>query len=274
MSNLEESYYEQDSFWDPTNIRESDYKRVSDIMASIPSDVNSILDVGCGGGVFANRAKDVIKSIVAVDRSRSALKYVEVPCVLGDISHLPFKDSSFDLVTCLEVLEHIPLANYSLALSELSRISKKYIIVTVPYKENIKSKRVECPKCLCLFHMYYHLRTFNEKNLAKLFGDTCFCKSIGTSGVKQINGFGFEALKELFWFANKISIPSFVQCPLCCWRKETHSTKESDRFSIKVLIKRYWPKKKTYRWYVATYKKRGFRVGCSETRQNAKEIYY
>lgn len=258
MSNLEEAYYEQESFWDSTNIRESDYKRVSDIMASIPSDVKSILDVGCGGGVFANRAKDVIKSIVAVDRSRSALKYVEVPCALGDISHLPFKDSSFDLVTCLEVLEHIPLVNYSLALSELSRISKKYIIVTVPYKENIKSKRVECPKCLCLFHMYYHLRTFNEKNLAKLFGDTCFCKSIVTSGVKRINGFGFEALKKLFWFANKIAIPFFVQCPLCGWRKETHSTKESDRFSIKVLIKKYWPKKKTYRWYVATYKKKGF----------------
>jgi len=77
MSNHEESYYEQDSFWDPANIRESDYKRVSDIMASIPSDVNSILDVGCGGGVFVNGAKAVIKSIVAVDRSRSALNYIE-----------------------------------------------------------------------------------------------------------------------------------------------------------------------------------------------------
>ncbi len=58
-----------------------------------------------------------------------------------------------------------------------------------------------------------------------------------------------------------------MQCPLCGWRKETHSTKESDRFSIKVLIKRYWPKKKTYRWYVTTYKKK---VSSSMLRGEAK----
>jgi len=170
-------------------------------------------------------------------------------------------------------MNHLNALN-AVALSELSRISKKYIVVTFPYKENIKSKRVECREYLCLFHMYYHLKTFNEKSLVKLSGDTYFCKSIGTSGVKQINGFGFEVLKELFWFANKIAIPSFVQCPLCGWRKETHSTKESDQFSIKVqvLIKRYWLKKKTYRWYVTTYKKK-FRVVWSEARQNEKEIY-
>jgi len=257
MSNHEESYYEQDSFWDPANIRESDYKRVSDIMASIPSDVNSILDVGCGGGVFVNGAKAVIKSIVAVDRSRSALNYIEVPCALGDISHLPFKDSSFDLVTCLEVLEHIPLANYSLALSELSRISKKYIIITVPYKENIKSKRVECPKCLCLFHVDHHVRIFDEEKLELLFKETHFCTSIKKLWTKKINRFGIEKLKGIFWFAIKRPFPSSTQCPLCGWGKETHYRKKTEKFTIKSISKRYWPKKKTYQWYFVVYQKTG-----------------
>jgi len=43
---------------------------------------------------------------------------------------LQYKDNSFDLVICSEVLEH--LENPQKALRELIRVSKKYILVSVP----------------------------------------------------------------------------------------------------------------------------------------------
>ncbi|MFA5194154.1 MAG: class I SAM-dependent methyltransferase [Verrucomicrobiia bacterium] len=41
-----------------------------------------------------------------------------------------FKDKQFDLIICCEVLEHV--MNYKKALTELKRISKKYVLISVP----------------------------------------------------------------------------------------------------------------------------------------------
>ena len=50
--------------------------------------------------------------------------------VCADATHLPFKDNSFDVVLCSEVLEHLdsPLK----AIKELARASKKVIVLTFP----------------------------------------------------------------------------------------------------------------------------------------------
>ena len=50
----------------------------------------------------------------------------------GDILAMPFPDNSFDLVLCLEVLEH--LADPRAGLSELARVSAKDILISVPYE--------------------------------------------------------------------------------------------------------------------------------------------
>lgn len=41
-----------------------------------------------------------------------------------------YRDNEFDLVICCEVLEHVN--NFEQALKELKRISKKYILISVP----------------------------------------------------------------------------------------------------------------------------------------------
>jgi len=50
--------------------------------------------------------------------------------VKSDVQNLMFKNKSFDIVTCLEVLEHVP--NPVKAISELKRVCKHRLIVTVP----------------------------------------------------------------------------------------------------------------------------------------------
>ncbi len=52
-----------------------------------------------------------------------------------DITHLSLADNSFNVGVCLEVLEHVP--NYTLAFSELARITKKggSMFISVPFIE-------------------------------------------------------------------------------------------------------------------------------------------
>lgn len=49
-----------------------------------------------------------------------------------DVENLTFKDKSFDNVLCLEVLEHTK--NPVKAIKELERVTKKRLIISVPYE--------------------------------------------------------------------------------------------------------------------------------------------
>jgi hypothetical protein len=53
--------------------------------------------------------------------------------VLASGTDLPFADRSFDVVLCLEVLEHIPPQSRARVVSELCRVARKTVIITHPY---------------------------------------------------------------------------------------------------------------------------------------------
>lgn len=54
--------------------------------------------------------------------------------IQGEGTQLPFKDNSFDVVSALDVLEHIPRDKRELFLQELGRIAKDSIMVSFPFK--------------------------------------------------------------------------------------------------------------------------------------------
>ena len=56
--------------------------------------------------------------------------YSDLAIKQGSVYELPYKDNSFDLVICTEVLEH--LEEPAKALKEILRVSKKYLIISVP----------------------------------------------------------------------------------------------------------------------------------------------
>jgi ubiquinone/menaquinone biosynthesis C-methylase UbiE len=78
------------------------------------SDLPSILDIGCGTGsqVIANRSIVPGARLVGLDRSLGMLrqaqrKSLEIAWVQGDSAILPFRDQSFDFVTCQHALHHV-----------------------------------------------------------------------------------------------------------------------------------------------------------------------
>jgi ubiquinone/menaquinone biosynthesis C-methylase UbiE len=92
------------------------------VRALAPAD--RALDLGVGDGRVASEVKaaqlagaDV--SQVALDRARKRLPAAELVLVEPD-EPLPFADNEFDLVTCIETLEHV--RDVQLALSEIRRV--------------------------------------------------------------------------------------------------------------------------------------------------------
>jgi SAM-dependent methyltransferase len=100
----------------------------------------SVLDAGCGEGFTLAQLQDALTdtTLVGVDFSRMALSWAKkqettrAGLGISDIHRLPFADDQFDLVMSLEVLEHLPRSEDG--LQELLRVSKDYVLVSVPHE--------------------------------------------------------------------------------------------------------------------------------------------
>lgn len=100
---------------------------------------NTILDVGCGEGFTLEkfRLAGIGKELVGIDFSNDAINigkktHPDLKLQPGTIYHIPFKPSSFDLVVCTEVLEHLEFPEK--ALDQLEKVTKKYCIISVPHE--------------------------------------------------------------------------------------------------------------------------------------------
>lgn len=97
----------------------------------------TVLEAGCGEGFILERfyKANIGEKQVGFDFSDSALELAKkerphLDIRKGDIYNIPFKDNSFDLVVCCEVLEH--LEDPHKALKELHRVSRQYVLLSVP----------------------------------------------------------------------------------------------------------------------------------------------
>jgi 2-polyprenyl-3-methyl-5-hydroxy-6-metoxy-1,4-benzoquinol methylase len=104
---------------------------------TVAKKVDSILDVGCGEGFTLNRLREkgIGKKLEGLEYLKAAIElgkktYPDIKIIQGSIYELPYKDNSFDLVLCTEVLEH--LEEPEKALKELVRVSNKYLVISVP----------------------------------------------------------------------------------------------------------------------------------------------
>ncbi|MEK6923189.1 MAG: class I SAM-dependent methyltransferase [Nanoarchaeota archaeon] len=69
-----------------------------------------VLNVGCGSGMQTKKMLEKGFYVISVDFDINLLKEAQKitnNIVLADAVHLPFKESKFDYVTCMDVLEHL-----------------------------------------------------------------------------------------------------------------------------------------------------------------------
>jgi 2-polyprenyl-3-methyl-5-hydroxy-6-metoxy-1,4-benzoquinol methylase len=99
----------------------------------------SLLDVGCGEGVltqqWAQRLAD--RRVVGIDLddphletewSKRRAPNLEYRAMKAE--HLPFADGEFDLASAIEVLEHVPDPEHTVA--EMARVAQRWLLVSVP----------------------------------------------------------------------------------------------------------------------------------------------
>jgi len=144
--------------------------RMETIASLIPRDCDGILDVGCGDGRITNNLAPYCRNnVIGLEINWRRVQYVKEPKVIGTAAYLPFRDKSIDLLLVAETLEHLPCDVYQSALHEIERVARRFILVVVPYNEDIPRALIVCPYCGCHFHPSWHLRSYSEGSLAHLF---------------------------------------------------------------------------------------------------------
>jgi 2-polyprenyl-3-methyl-5-hydroxy-6-metoxy-1,4-benzoquinol methylase len=99
----------------------------------------SLLDVGCGEGVLTQRwagrlaprrvvGIDLDDPLIAAEWARHGAP--NLTYVAQRAEQLPFADGEFDLVTAIEVLEHVP--DPADTLAEMARCAARHVLVSVP----------------------------------------------------------------------------------------------------------------------------------------------
>ena len=99
---------------------------------------STLLDVGCGEGVLTHRwAARIEGRVVGIDlddphlheqwkdRQADNLEYRVMKA-----ENLPFADGEFEVATAIEVLEHVPDPEHTVA--EMARVASRHLLVSVP----------------------------------------------------------------------------------------------------------------------------------------------
>jgi SAM-dependent methyltransferase len=164
---LDTNLFENASHWERRQHRYEE-ARVAATVETVPAGVDSLLDVGCGDGRITNRLVERIPRVVGVDASAAALSYVDCENHQGPVDQLDFPDDSFDLVSCLEVIEHLPDGVFEACLAEIQRVARRYVLISVPLRETLEVKNIPCAICGHRFNQTGHLRRFSKRDLAGL----------------------------------------------------------------------------------------------------------
>lgn len=121
----------------------------------------SLLDIGCGNGHLLKDASQYVKSAVGIEKfDYSKPKFNNILNI--DIFDNNFENNSFDIITFLDVMEHIEDENKF--LQEVKRLIKPdgTIIITVPaYQWLFSNSDI----------FYGHYRRYNSKMLKKVLED-------------------------------------------------------------------------------------------------------
>ncbi len=100
----------------------------------------SLLDVGCGEGVLVHRWATRLgaeRRVVGIDLEEDSIQQGwsqrQAPNLEYQVmraENLPFADEEFDLLSAIEVLEHLPDPEHTVA--EMARCARRHLLVSVP----------------------------------------------------------------------------------------------------------------------------------------------
>jgi ubiquinone/menaquinone biosynthesis C-methylase UbiE len=137
--------------------------RWKNIKGLLDKEGKTLLDVGCEELYFYNKLKSKYEITLADYSPKNALIKKE------NVQNLSFENKAFDIVLCQQVIEHV--SNPVKAIFELKRVTKKQLIITVPYEPFFTLFR-------CLVWEKEHLWAITPKILKLYLGDPIYENTI------------------------------------------------------------------------------------------------
>src|SRR5439155_4554754 len=134
-------------------------------------DARTVLDVGCGRGMYLTALAARGKTMVGLDLSERNVALLtsrgydvhRCDCV----EDIPARFAGVDAAICAEFLEHLTPDEGRRLLQNVHGVLRDgaRLVVTVRFREDLSSGTVLCPRCHEAFHVHGHVRTFSEEAL-------------------------------------------------------------------------------------------------------------
>lgn len=175
----------------PENLWVQSENATAEIVSKYANPGDMILDVGVGLGRLLSRFLELRRygmdiSFGYLDEAQA--KGIEVCYAL--IEDMPYREQSFDIVVCTDVLEHVIDLNLSCRKILQTLKPGGFLIARTPYREDLsRYASADCP------YKYVHLRTFDVSIMRLLFERVFDCEVIET----VVNGY--------------LPLPSRLKCP-------------------------------------------------------------
>jgi 2-polyprenyl-6-hydroxyphenyl methylase/3-demethylubiquinone-9 3-methyltransferase len=134
------------SWWDPKGpskpLHDLNPLRLRYVERAVPLQDAAVLDVGCGGGILSEAMARAGARVLGIDLSRAVLDVAELHALEGKVPAeyrvvaaeelARERPAAFDLVTCMEMLEHVPDPAASVAaLAALAKPGGHVIVSTL-----------------------------------------------------------------------------------------------------------------------------------------------
>lgn len=104
-------------------------RRAEEVLADLPR--GDLLDVGAGRGELGVAARQLGFAYIGIE----PVPYLEGDGVMiGIATNLPFANESFEVVCCLDVLEHLIEEDIRPALNEIRRVARNVVFLTASEK--------------------------------------------------------------------------------------------------------------------------------------------
>jgi len=110
-------------WWDPESefrpLHQINPLRLDWIQGLVSLKGQRVLDVGCGGGILSDAMARAGAQVTGIDLAAKALKVAQLHALEAQTPHVAYREisaeamaaeqpASFDVVTCMEMLEHVP----------------------------------------------------------------------------------------------------------------------------------------------------------------------
>lgn len=130
------------------------WHQIDEVLALKPE---SILELGPGPGVFKALCENFGMRVKTLDID-SHLK----PDFIASVLDMPFEDDSYSVVCAFQMLEHLPYEDSMKAFSEIVRVAKKQVIISLPDANKVLRFCFDLPR-IGEFNIHFPIIFYNNR---------------------------------------------------------------------------------------------------------------